>query len=182
MSPEKQLEATLTTIFSDQENAVNDDGLGFVHRKVSRFVKKKVKRVAKIVKKVAPYAAAGAAVYFAAPYALSGAKFLGAKAMGLKSMVMGAGALSGGQMGPPAPATSLISPEVLKMGGQLAIQGMRQRGVNVNSPQGQQAVQQYVDQSLYRAERNVTPNKPFNMTNLLIPAVVGVGAVLMLKG
>jgi len=207
MNADQHLENQLTLFFLEQEGLLEPDeyenlnGLGFVHKKsFKRFrksikrtiknpgsaIKRRVKRVARAVKKVAPYAAAGAAIYFGAPYALKAAGFLGAKAKGLGSMIAGVvgggGGMAPGQMGPPAPASSMMSPEVLQMGGQMALKALRRQGIRVQSPQGQQMVQQYVDQTAYRAEQNVTPGGTGLAKMILPAAAIGVGTVLMLKG
>ena len=206
MSPEQQLENELTLMMLAQEDDGLDGfdefggGLGF-HKKIKKgfkrytksikntiknpgaAIKRRVKRTVKLAKKVAPYAVAGAAMYFAAPYALLGAKYLGAKAMGLKAMMSGGGALPEGQMGPPAPASSFMSPEVLSYAGGLAKMAMKRQGVNVQSPQAQRAIQQYVDSTAMRAQQGVVPGGTgTELTKYLIPAAAGVAAILMLKG
>lgn len=202
MTPEQQLENEMIMIMMEQDQGGEMNGisnLGFFKKSFKRFkrsvrntvknpvkaYKKRVKRVVKAAKKAAPYAVAGAALYYGAPYAIMAGKYLGAKAMGVKAMIGAAGAAGAGgeQMGPPAPASSFMSPEVLSMAGGLARQAMRRQGVNVQSPQAQQAVQQYVDATAMRAQQGVVPGGMGDgLTKYLLPAAVGVGTVLMLKG
>ena len=198
MTPEQQLENDIMALMIPQDGTELEGygELGFLKKAFKRYrksikntiknpvkaLKRRVKRTVKLTKKVVPYAVAGAALYYGAPYALMAGKFLAAKASGVKAMVMNAGEE---QMGPPAPASSFMSPEVLSMAGGLARQAMQRQGVKMQSPQAQQAVQRYVDATAMRAQQGVVPGgvgAMGNLTKYLLPAAVGVGTVLMLKG
>lgn len=213
MSPEQQLENELMAIaleryqldgyddYGDYDDGV--DGLGFTHKRIKKRLKRRlrkvkrtlknpvkelkkdIKRAVKITKKAAPYVAAAAAIYFGAPYALAAGKFMGAKGAGLAMMAANARGAAPQQMGPPEPADSMISPEVLSMAGGLARQALMRQGVRMQSPQAQQAVQRYVDNTAMRAYQGVVPGaaSPIaGMTKYLLPAAAVVGAVLMVKG
>jgi len=110
-----------------------------VAKRVVKVTKKVAKKTFKAVKKVAPYAAAGAAVYFGAPYLMAGGTAL---YNGAKNMIGGAvsPAIAGGKS---IAGTALKAAAVTKAT-QLATKLLVKDGVKMQSPESQQALQQYM--------------------------------------
>jgi hypothetical protein len=104
-----------------------------------KITKKVAKKTLKAVKKAAPYAAAGAAIYFGAPYLLAGGTAL---YNGAKNMMGGAvsPALSGGK----AIAGKALTAAATAKATQIATKLLTKDGVNMKSPESQQALQQYM--------------------------------------
>ena len=110
-------------------------------KKSLSITNKVAKKTLKAVKKVAPYAAAGAAIYFGAPYLAAGGTAL---YNGAKNMIGGAvsPALTSGK----AIAGKALTTAATVKATQIATKLLTKDGVNMRSPESQQALQQYMSE------------------------------------
>jgi len=179
-----QFEADIASLLGERGQ---DENLGLhkSFRKLKKSLKKRVKFVAKTVKKVAPYAAAAAAMYYGAPYALMAAKSVGGAISGgyarVKNMVTAAPMVAG-EMGPPEPQSSFMSPKVLGLATQFAKRELSRGGVNMRSPQAQVALNRYMTGTMQNMQRRVAPTPATDISKFILPAVAAGGAILMMKG
>jgi len=121
--------------------AVKKIGVGRAVKSAVRITKKVANKTFKVVKKVAPYAAAGAALYYGAPYLMKGGSYLYDKAAGL----------IGGSVAPAMQAGQQIAGSALQSAAanratQYATQMLSNQGINMASPESQAALSQYMQQ------------------------------------
>lgn len=169
---DEEFSREIEAILAEQQDA----NLGGLFKKF----RKALKRVKKIVKKVAPVVAAGAAMYYGAPYAIAAAKSAG-NWVSSKYAAATAPQVTG-EMGPPAPATSMMSPQVISLATNLAKRQLRSQGVNVKSPRANAAIDRYMEGTMQNMQQRVVPSPATDYKKFIIPAIAAGGAVLLLKG
>lgn len=114
-------------------------GISSAVKFAGRTVKTVAKKTVKAVKKVAPYAAGAAAIYYGAPYVMKGGAALYNKAKSLIGGRVSPTVQQGGQIAGSALQTSAINKAT-----NFASQMLAAQGVNMQSPESQQALQQYM--------------------------------------
>lgn len=149
---------------------------GFKFKKIFRPVKKLVKKAAKVVKKAAPLVAAGAAIYFGAPWA---AKLAAKVGPAIAQSVISRAAQSGQLPPPSSPAvmSSEIPPGVLQM----AQQYLPQQSLPALMPSGfAPGSAQYIDADSTGRDGPGARTGP-TMPRWVLPVGIGAG-VLVLGG
>jgi hypothetical protein len=111
-------------------------------KRVVKVTKKVASKTFKAVKKVAPYAAAGAAIYYGAPYLMKGGSFLYNKAAGMMGGAVSPAVASGKTIAGGA-LTAAATQRATQIATRLLI---KNDGVNMQSPESQAALQQYMAQ------------------------------------
>ena len=155
---------------------------------ISGIIKGTTDTVVKTVKKVAPIAAAGAALYYGAPYLMKGGKALitGAK------KIFGSDVNKAVAEGQQIPGGDLQNAAIKKATG-LASQLLQKQGVKMQSPQSQQLLREYMENETRQVMpppgqmvvpqggryQPVKEKKGLDLAKLAIPAAA-VGAALLL--